>query len=110
MEGISDHQHIGTRKPENGLVTYLDIEILVDLKNLPKDVDILHEIGKLPAVPQALQQTWLFGLLLGCILDFGVGTLSRYHGGGSKASGAAAQGWFPQLFFSRDMVGFQQRV
>lgn len=94
-------------------MTYLDTELFIDLEDLSENIDILHEIGKLPAVPQAREQAWLLGLLLGLSLHFGVGTLSRHHGGGSRASGAAPQGWFPQLFFPfslADGVAFKERI
>lgn len=87
----------------SGKNTHLDIEILVDLENLAKSVDELHEIGKLPAIPQALEQARLLGLLLlGRGLHLGVGAFSRYHGGGRETvrrRGAGGDG--PSRFLSR---------
>lgn len=64
--------------------TYIYTKILVNLHELPKDSDVLHETGKLPTVTQSVQQAGLFRGLLGGSVHLGAGALSRYHGGGSK--------------------------
>jgi hypothetical protein len=36
-------------------VSYLNIKVLVDLDNIAKEEDVLHQTGKLPHIPQVLQ-------------------------------------------------------
>jgi hypothetical protein len=63
--------------------TYLDSKILVNLHNLSKDVNVLHDICKFPAAPNALQQSrFLGGLSLRGIDRLGAAALSRSHRGG----------------------------
>lgn len=41
---------------------YLSVEILIDLDSSPKGVDILHNVGELPHIPNPVQQAPLGGL------------------------------------------------
>jgi hypothetical protein len=67
--------------------TYLDFELIIDLHDSSKDGDILHETGKLPAVPNALEKTkFLCRLFLGGSDRLRAAALSRYHCGGMRPS------------------------
>lgn len=44
-------------------VAYLDIQILINLHNPSENENPLHEIGKLPHIPNALEQAWFLGRL-----------------------------------------------
>ena len=74
---------------------YLNIKVLVNLHNLPECENILHQIRKLPAVSQTLEQVRFLGSLLGGSLHLGVGALSRYHRGDKTqwGRGGRAGGW-----------------
>jgi hypothetical protein len=45
---------------EDGISTDLDVQALIDLHNPPKNEYPLHQIGKLPHTPHALEQARLF--------------------------------------------------
>jgi len=57
---------------------YLDVEIFVDSDGLAEDVYVLHDVGKLPHVPQSSKQAVLLSSRLRR-LHLRRCTLSRYH-------------------------------
>lgn len=77
--------------------TYLDLKFLVNLHDLAKDCDVLHEACEFPTVTDTLEQSRLFGrLLLGGRHNLRARALSRSHGGGTEASkgrGCSRMGW-----------------
>jgi hypothetical protein len=44
----------------DGILTDLDVQVLIDLDNPPENEYPLHQIGKLPHIPHALEQAWFF--------------------------------------------------
>lgn len=76
-----------------GGVAYLDVEVVVDLDNVPEHEDVLHEAGKLPHVAQSCQRLFQFGrdlvgrcgrVQLGLIAS----TLVARHGGWFRQGGS----------------------
>lgn len=60
---------------------YLYIDIIIKLHRLAKCIYVLHQVWKLPHVPQLMKDAMFLGLWGALRLGFLSDTLTRHHGG-----------------------------